>query len=167
MVDPILGKTAPSVTVIDFKAMDKKKIIYALIMVFSFSSPLFAQSTGGTLEVLIENAEEDEIYGAEVCVYIHERLVTKGFTDPSGFSLVPALSPGEYLVEIRCVGYYPLIFMVEVSSNQTTNIRTSLVPAIECLWTITTETIQKPLTEGIYGGITSWSTEEILKMPIR
>ena len=145
-----------------------KKIFLIASVVFLFGESAFSQVFQGSLKVVIENAEEDEIIGAQVAVYQGEKLITSGVTDPFGLVLISAIDPGTYTVEVISVGFNTKQHIVEIRSNIISTIGVRLEMA-ERDWNLCDFHCcgREPLFKGSFGELSSFNTDDILKMPVR
>lgn len=141
-----------------------KKILTSLLNILFLTTIVYAQNSTGTLKVVIENAEEEEIIGAQVVVFQVEKLMSRAVTDPFGVALISSLNPGYCDIQIRYLGFNSIRNkVVEVKPNDTAMVLASLKPhPLQECWAI-----RRPLFPGKYGELSSWSTEEILRMPVR
>lgn len=133
-------------------------------------SPFFSQgqSLKGSLKVVIENAEEDELLGAQVALYQGEKLINGAVTDPLGSAVVPDLEPGLYQMEIHSIGFVTEQRVVQVYAKITTSIVLSLkISEFDIPICYIGGCGREPLFKGLFGEMPSFETEEILKMPVR
>lgn len=162
----------------------KKTLLTSLVLCLC-SQVALCQVQQGALKVMIENADEDGIIGAQVAVYQGEKLMTGGATDPFGLAFIPSIVAGEYLVEVSSIGFGRERRVVQIHTNNITSISFRLEPtysdyAFDCCGCPRRPKEKKPskprkiiasnawsVLHPTFGFNTNWQTEEILKMPVR
>jgi hypothetical protein len=137
-----------------------------LLILLSVPLGLFAQVSTGSLSVHVVDENGDDFFGAGIFIYEGERLITGNETDPFGSAVISGLEPGKYTVKICFVGYQWTMCSVEVSSNQITCIDGSLFHHFNCLCD-NYNYCQQQFAKDIFTGTTTWTTDQILKMPVR
>lgn len=142
--------------------------VYKIFLLLLSSFVAQAQVQQGSLKVIIANAEDEGVIGAQVAIYDGETLIKGGVTDPFGLVQIPGIDPGSYDVEISYVGYKTIRKEnVIISSNNIRSIEVSMQVSVIEGTEVVIEIAREPLIKESFGGLDSRSTEEIGKLPVR
>ncbi|MFY0673900.1 MAG: carboxypeptidase regulatory-like domain-containing protein [Bacteroidia bacterium] len=138
-----------------------------LILTLFISVNLFAQVSTGSLQVSVVDENGDVFFGASVAVYDGDRFIKRNATDSNGSCSITGLEPGDYSIRVIFIGYQPFNAQVNIISNITTELESQMeyhsLRCCSCCIIVK----HKPMITDYFGVNRPYSTDQILKMPVR
>lgn len=142
--------------------------VYKILLLLFSTFVAQAQVQQGTLKVIIANADEAGIIGAQVAIYDGGSLVTGGATDVFGLVSISAIATGTYDVEIKSIGFNTIRKEnVVISSNNIRSIEVTMKESVTEIDEIVISVDREPLIKESFGGLDSRNTEDIGRLPVR
>lgn len=142
-----------------------RKLILLILLFVPFG--LFAQVSTGSLRVHVVDENGDDFFGVNVAVYHDDQFIKGNATDSNGYCLITGLEPGNYSIRVNFIGYQPFNAQVNIISNITTELESKMKYHSSgcCGCFIIVE--HSPMITDRFGVSNSYSTDQILKMPVR